>query len=94
MRYRYSTKLLQAGLYGMVHPHPPSQLKALFVQPRRPRVFACFARHVPEACEFAKLKALVRKAQARTLKVLIEAMGWELEALTVSDARSFFKRLV
>jgi hypothetical protein len=33
----------------------------------------------------------VRKAQTRTRKVLIEAMGWELEALTVSDARSFFK---
>jgi len=33
----------------------------------------------------------VRKAQARTRKVLIEAMGWALEALTVSDARSFFE---
>jgi hypothetical protein len=33
----------------------------------------------------------VRKAQTRTRKVLIEAMGWKLEALRVSDARSFFK---
>jgi hypothetical protein len=33
----------------------------------------------------------VRKAQARTRKVLIEAISWALEALTVSDARSFFK---
>jgi hypothetical protein len=33
----------------------------------------------------------VRKAQTRTRKVLVETMGWELKALTVSDARSFFK---
>ena len=39
---------------------------------------------------FAKLKALVRKAEARSREVLLEAMGWALEALTVSDARSFF----
>jgi transposase len=40
---------------------------------------------------FAKLKALVRKAEARSRKVLIEAMGRALEALTVGDARSFFE---
>ncbi len=40
---------------------------------------------------FAKIKALVRKAEARTHEVLIEAMGWALEALTASDARNFFE---
>ncbi len=40
---------------------------------------------------FAKLKALLRKAGARSREVLIEAMGRALEALTVSDARSFFE---
>jgi transposase len=40
---------------------------------------------------FAKLKALLRKAEARSREVLIEAMGRALEALTVSDARSFFE---
>jgi transposase len=40
---------------------------------------------------FAKLKALVRKAEARSREVLIEAMGRALEALTVRDARSFFE---
>jgi transposase len=40
---------------------------------------------------FAKLKALLRKAEARTHEVLIEAMGWALEALTARDARNFFE---
>ena len=40
---------------------------------------------------FAKLKALVRKAEARSREMLIEAMGWALEALTVRDAHSFFE---
>ena len=40
---------------------------------------------------FAKLKALLRKAGARSREMLIEAMGRALEALTVSDARSFFE---
>jgi transposase len=40
---------------------------------------------------FAKLKALLRKAEARSREVLLEAMGRALEALTVSDARSFFE---
>ena len=39
----------------------------------------------------AKLKALVRKAEARSRNVLIEAMGLALEALEVSDARGFFE---
>ena len=39
----------------------------------------------------AKLKAMVRKAEARSRKVLIEAMGLALEALAVSDARGFFE---
>jgi transposase len=40
---------------------------------------------------FAKLKGLLRKAEARSREVLIEAMGQALEALTVRDARGFFE---
>ncbi len=40
---------------------------------------------------FAKLKGLVRKAEARSREVLIEARGQALEALTARDARSFFE---
>jgi transposase len=40
---------------------------------------------------FAKLKALLRKAEARSREVLIEAMGRALEMLTASDARNFFE---
>ena len=40
---------------------------------------------------FAKIKALLRKAEARTHEMLIEAMGLALEALTARDARSFFE---
>lgn len=40
---------------------------------------------------FAKLKALLRKAGARTYEALIEAMGRALEAVTASDARGFFE---
>lgn len=38
---------------------------------------------------FAKLKALLRKAGARTHEALIEAMGRALDAVTASDARGF-----
>jgi transposase len=40
---------------------------------------------------FAKLKALLRKAGARTRAALIEAMGLALNAVTASDARGFFE---
>jgi transposase len=40
---------------------------------------------------FAKLKALLRKAGARTCEALIEAMGWALEAVTAKDACGFFE---
>jgi transposase len=40
---------------------------------------------------FAKLKALLRKAGARTYEALIEAMGRALEAVTASDARGFLE---
>ena len=40
---------------------------------------------------FAKLKALLRKAGARTREAFIEAMGWALETVTASDARGFFE---
>jgi transposase len=38
-----------------------------------------------------KIKGLVRKAEARSREVLIEAMGRALEALTARDARGFFE---
>lgn len=40
---------------------------------------------------FAKLKALLRRAGARTREALLEAMGRALDAVTASDARSFFE---
>jgi transposase len=40
---------------------------------------------------FSKLKALLRRAGARTREALIEAMGWALEAVTPNDARGFFE---
>ena len=40
---------------------------------------------------FAKLKALLRKAGARTREALLEAMGGALEAVTPQDARGFFE---
>jgi len=40
---------------------------------------------------FAKLKALLRRAGARTREALIEAMGRALEAVTASDTRGFFE---
>jgi transposase len=40
---------------------------------------------------FSKLKALLRKAEARTRGALLEAMGRALDAVSVSDARGFFE---
>ncbi|MEJ7842616.1 MAG: transposase [Rubrobacter sp.] len=40
---------------------------------------------------FAKLKALLRKAEARTHEALVEAMGRALDAVTGKDARGFFE---
>ena len=40
---------------------------------------------------FAKLKALLRRAGARTCEALIEAMGRALDAVTARDARGFFE---
>ncbi len=40
---------------------------------------------------FAKIKGLLRKAEARSREVLIEAMGRALEALTARDAHNFFE---
>jgi transposase len=40
---------------------------------------------------FAKLKALLRKAGARTREALLEAMREALEAVTASDVRGFFE---
>ncbi len=39
---------------------------------------------------FSKLKALLRKAGARTREALLEAMGRALEVVTAQDARDFF----
>jgi transposase len=40
---------------------------------------------------FAKLKALLRKAGARTREALLEAMREALDAVTASDVRGFFE---
>ena len=40
---------------------------------------------------FAKLKALLRRAGARTREALIEAMGRALDAVTASDTQGFFE---
>jgi transposase len=40
---------------------------------------------------FAKIKALLRRVEARTREALVEAMGWSLEAVTADDAMSFFE---
>ena len=52
---------------------------------------ALFARSQPHRRSVRKLKALVRKAGARTCVALIEAIGWALEAITAKDARGFFE---
>jgi transposase len=39
---------------------------------------------------FAKIKCLLRKAEARTRAALIEVMGQALSAVTVADSRGFF----
>ena len=40
---------------------------------------------------FAKIKALLRKAAARTREALLEAMGRALDAVSASDAKGFFE---
>lgn len=40
---------------------------------------------------FAKIKALLRRIEARTREALLEAMGWSLDAVTASDAWGFFE---
>lgn len=40
---------------------------------------------------FAKIKALLRKAGARTREALVEAIGQALEAVTAKDAHGFFE---
>jgi transposase len=40
---------------------------------------------------FSKLKALLRRAGARTREALLEAMGRALEAVSANDARGFFE---
>jgi transposase len=39
---------------------------------------------------FAKIKGLLRKAEARTRRALVEAMGTAISAVTAMDARDFF----
>ena len=40
---------------------------------------------------FSKLKGLLRKAEARSREVLVEAMGKALDAVTARDTRRFFE---
>ncbi len=39
---------------------------------------------------FAKIKGLLRKAEARTRQALVEAMGAAISAVTATDARGYF----
>ena len=40
---------------------------------------------------FSKIKAFIRKAEARSREALIEAMGAAISAVTARDARGFFE---
>ncbi len=40
---------------------------------------------------FAKIKGVLRKAEARTREALVEAMGKALGAVSARDARGFFE---
>ncbi len=40
---------------------------------------------------FAKIKNLLRKAEARTREALVEAMGQAISAVTAQDAQGFFE---
>ena len=40
---------------------------------------------------FAKIKSLLRKAEARTREALVEAMGQAISAVSARDARGFFE---
>jgi hypothetical protein len=40
---------------------------------------------------FSKVKALLRKAKARTLAALFEATAWALGAVSARDARGYFE---
>jgi len=40
---------------------------------------------------FSKIKSILRKAEARTREVLVEAMGWAISSVTDRDARGFFE---
>jgi transposase len=40
---------------------------------------------------FAKIKGLVRKAEARTREALVEAISSALSAITTEDVRGFFE---
>jgi transposase len=40
---------------------------------------------------FGKMKGILRKAEARSREMLVEAMGKALDAITSRDARGFFE---
>ena len=40
---------------------------------------------------FSKVKAYVRRAEARSRRALVDAIGRELSAVTIRDARGFFE---
>jgi transposase len=40
---------------------------------------------------FSKVKAILRKTEARTREALVEAMGEALDAVTARDARGYFE---
>ncbi len=44
----------------------------------------------PIEAAFSKLKALLRRAQARTYEALENAIAWALDQITAADARGYF----
>jgi transposase len=41
--------------------------------------------------DFAKIKGILRKIEARTRQIVVQAMGTALDAVNAQDARVFFR---
>jgi transposase len=57
----------------------------LYLPPYSP----CYFNPIEEA--FAKIKSLMRKAQARSREAMLEAMSTAISAISAQDARGFFE---
>jgi transposase len=62
----------------------PARLMLLYLPPYSPDFN-------PREEAFSKIKALMRKAEARTREILIEASGTAISTVTARDARAFFE---